>query len=286
MWVFLNNRFVAEEDATVSVFDHGFLYGDGVYETLRAYDRKIFLLRQHLARLSRSADLIGLPLPFSEKDWPPLLQEALERNRLTDAYLRITVSRGPGKIGLDPGLCPTPTVVIFATPLPPYAEEWYETGVRLTVAGIRRNHPSALSPHIKSLNFLNNILAKQEALQRGAFDAVMLNTDGYVAECTTSNIFFVTRGSLRTPSIACGLLDGITRSVVLALARESAVEVQEDAYLPAALFQADECFLTNTTMEVMPVSQIDGTPIGTASCGPVTRRLRTLFRARLPMLLE
>ena len=270
----------------VSVFDHGFLYGDGVYETLRAYQRKIFLLRRHLARLSRSAELIGLPLPLFEKDWAPLLHEALIRNDLFDAYVRITVSRGPGKIGLDPALCRTPTTVIVATPLPQYRPEWYEAGVTLTIAETRRNHPSALSPQIKSLNFLNNILAKREALARGAFDAIMLNTEGAVTECTTSNIFFVADGIVRTPSVGCGILDGITRSVVLALAEEADLNVEEGRYSPDQVLTADECFLTNTTMEIMPVSHIDGTRIGTHTPGAITSRLHTLFQARLPTLLE
>jgi branched-chain amino acid aminotransferase len=191
MWIFLNDRFVRKEDATVSVFDHGFLYGDGVYETLRAYGKRLFMLRQHLARLRRSASLIGLDVPIVEQDWTPLLQEAMKRNALSDAYLRITISRGEGNIGLDPRLCPRPTVVVISLPLQPYPAHLFQTGVSLAVVSVRRNLAAALSPQIKSLNFLNNILAKQEAARSGAFDVLMLNAEGHITECTISNVFFV-----------------------------------------------------------------------------------------------
>ena len=220
MWIYLNDRFVDRKEAVVSVFDHGFLYGDGVYETLRAYGGRIFMLQQHLARLQRSGHLIGLDLPIPEKDWAALLNEAISRNGLTDAYIRITVSRGEGEIGLDPGLCKRPTVVIVALPLQSYPPHLFGEGVKLIISRVRRNLAAALPPRIKSLNFLNNILAKQEALQTGAFDALMLNVEGHVTECTTSNLFFVRTGRLCTPSIACGILDGITREVVLLLAQE------------------------------------------------------------------
>ena len=227
MWIFLNDRFVRKEDAMVSVFDHGFLYGDGVYETLRAYGGRIFMLRQHLARLRRSASLIGLDVPIVEQDWTPLLQEAIKRNALSDAYVRITISRGEGNIGLDPRLCPRPTVVVISQPLQPYPVHLFQTGVSLAVVSVRRNLAAAVSPRIKSLNFLNNILAKQEAARSGAFDGVMLNAEGHITECTTSNIFFVKDGCVRTPSVACGILDGITRDVVLSLAREEEFPIEE-----------------------------------------------------------
>lgn len=270
----------------VSVFDHGFLYGDGVYETLRAYGGRLFMLRQHLARLRRSASLIGLEVPIAEQDWTPLLQEAMKRNALSDAYLRITISRGEGKIGLDPRLCPRPTVVVISLPLQPYPADLFQTGVSLAVVGVRRNLAAALSPRIKSLNFLNNILAKQEASRSGAFDGLMLNAEGHITECTTSNICFVKDGGIRTPSVECGILDGITREVVLSLAREQALPVQEGHYTPDDVMGADECFLTNTTMEIMPVSDIDKRSIGRGTPGPVTGRLRELFHANLPNFLQ
>ena len=287
-WVFVHDRFVRREEAVVSVFDHGFLYGDGIYETLRAYDRRIFMLRRHLARLVRSSRAIGLDLPIAGKEWPALLQEAMERNGLRDAYLRITVSRGEGDIGLDPALCRRPTVVIVALPFQPYAADVLQHGVDLSIVSIRRNHPTAISPQIKSLNFLNNILAKQEAIRAGAFDGLMLNTDGDVAECTTSNIFFVRSDRLCTPDVSCGILDGITREVVLMLAQEEpgAVAVEEGRYKPDALYQASECFVTNTSMEVMPVRSIDSRLIGQGTRGPVTERLQQTFRRELPRFLE
>jgi branched-chain amino acid aminotransferase len=286
MWIFLNDRFVRKEDALISVFDHGFLYGDGVYETLRAYGGRIFRLRQHLARLRRSASLIGLDVPMVEQDLIPVLHEAMKRNDLSDAYLRITISRGEGSIGLDPRLCPRPTVVVISLPLQPYPVELFNAGVSLAVVNVRRNLATALPPMIKSLNFLNNILAKQEASRAGAFDGLMLNAEGHITECTTSNIFFVKNGCVYTPSVACGLLDGITREIVLSLAREQEFPTEEGCYKPEALLEADECFLTNTTMEIMPVQDIDKRPIGKERPGPVTARLRELFRANLPRFLE
>jgi branched-chain amino acid aminotransferase len=286
MWIFLNDGFVRKEDAMVSVFDHGFLYGDGVYETLRAYGGRLFRLRQHLARLRRSASLIGLDIPIVEQDLIAVLQEAMKRNNLTDAYLRITVSRGEGNIGLDPRLCPRPTVVVISLPLQPYPVELFNTGASLAIVSIRRNLAAALPPMIKSLNFLNNILAKQEASRTGAFDGLMLNAEGHITECTTSNMFFVKEGCLHTPSVACGILDGITREIVLSLAREQGLPTAEGCYLPDTLLEADECFLTNTTMEIMPVRNIDTRPIGKERSRPVTDRLRERFRATLPRFLE
>jgi len=275
MWIFLNDRFVRKEDARVSVFDHGFLYGG-----------RVFRSRQHLARLRRSASLIGLEMPIVEQDLIAVLQEAMKRNDLSDAYLRITVSRGEGNIGLDPRLCPRPTVVVICLPLQPYPVELFNTGVSLAIVNVRRNLSAALPPMIKSLNFLNNILAKQEASRAGAFDGLMLNAEGHITECTTSNMFFVKDGCVHTPSVACGILDGITREIVLSLAREHKFPTEEGCYPPDAPLEADECFLTNTTMEIMPVRDIDQCPIGKEKPGPVTGRLRELFRATLPRFLE
>lgn len=285
MDIFLNDRFVTRDEALISVFDHGFLYGDGVYETLRAYGGRIFMRDQHLARLRRSAKLIGLEIPIPEKDWPGLLRDAMARNQLQDAQLRITVSRGTGEIGLDPGLCPTPTVVIIANPYKPYPARLFAEGVSLITATVRRNLATALSPQIKSLNFLNNILAKQEATKAGAFDAVMLNAEGRVTECTISNVFFVQNGTLCTPSVACGILDGITRDVVLTLAKEQGIKTEESAYTAEALRQAEECFLTNTTMEVMPVRDVDQHLVGSGKPGPLTLALHKEFRSNLDRFL-
>ena len=288
MWIYLNNRFVKEEAAVVSVFDHGFLYGDGVYETIRSYGNRLFMRDQHLARLRRSADAIGLKIP--DRDWPDLLHEAMTRNEVgndrVDAYIRITISRGVGDIGLDPALCPDPTIVIMTKPLRPPSPDLYREGVSLIVAKTRRNLPSALDPQIKATNFLNNILAKREAIAVGAFDSLLLNWESDLAEGTVSNVFFVAAGRLCTPSLACGILDGITRNIVLTLAREAQIPVEEGQFDVHALRLADECFLSNTTMEVMPATTLDGRPVGDGKPGPVTQALHRQFAANRTRFLE
>jgi branched-chain amino acid aminotransferase len=290
MWVFLNDRFVRKQEAVVSVFDHGFLYGDGVYETLRSYGSRIFMRDQHLARLRRSAEAIGLHLPIPDSQWTELLHEAMRRNEVgndrVDAYLRITVSRGEGEIGLDPGLCPHPTVVIMTKALHPSPPALSHGGVTLTVAKTRRNLPQALSPQIKSTNFLNNILAKRESIAAGTFDSLFLNWRDELTECTVSNLFFISGTTLHTPALDCGILDGITRSIVMTLAQEEGLPVQENHYHIADLREADECFLTNTSMEIMPVTRVDSFPIGDGLPGPLTRRLQTRFIERRTRFLE
>ncbi|GKS59740.1 branched chain amino acid aminotransferase [Nitrospira sp.] len=290
MWIYLNDRFLPKEEAVVSVFDHGFLYGDGVYETLRSYGPTIFLLTEHLARLRRSADLIHLRIPIEDSAWFGILTEAMARNSVgtpdCDAYIRITISRGPGEIGLDPVLCPTPTLVIITKPLARPADTLYRNGIRLITAHTRRNQAESLNPQIKSLNFLNNILAKQEALAAGAYDAVMLNTQGEVAECTISNIFFVIQGRLCTPAIECGLLDGLTRNMVLTLARRAGIPTEEGRFRAPALQEASECFVTNTSSEVLPAVSLDGKPFGSGHPGPITQELGRLFREHVHSLLR
>ena len=288
MWIYVNDRFVQEKDATISVFDHGFLYGDGVYETIRSYGSKIFMRDPHLARLHRSAAAIGLKVPA--RHWPALLHEAMERNEagneLVDAYMRITISRGPGDIGLDPALCLQPTVVIMTKALHPPAATLYQTGVTVIVAKTKRNLPAALDPQIKTTNFLNNILAKREAIAAQAFDALLLNWESHVTECTVSNIFFVAAGRLHTPSLDCGILDGITRDVILTLAREEGIPVEEGRYHVEQLLAADECFLSNTSMELMPVCTVNGQLIGGGCPGALTKRLHQLFVASRMRFVE
>ena len=290
MWVFLNDRFVRKEEALVSVFDHGFLYGDGVYETLRSYGSRIFMRDQHLVRLRRSAEAIGLELPIPDSQWPELLHDGMRRNDVgndrTDAYLRITVSRGEGEIGLDPALCPRPTVVIMTKALHPSPSALAGDGASLTVAKTRRNLPEALSPHIKSTNFLNNILAKRESIAAGTFDSLFLNWKDELTECTVSNLFFISGTTLHTPAMDCGILDGITRSIVMTLAQEEGLRVQQGHYHVADLRRADECFLTNTSMKIMPVIRVDSFPIGEGHPGPLTRRLQTRFVENRPRFLE
>jgi branched-chain amino acid aminotransferase len=282
MYVFLNGRVVKESDACISVYDHGFLYGDGIYETMRSYEGIVFMLDRHIARLGHSASLIKLALPGGEflRD---AVRETMESNGLSDAYVRITVSRGRGPIGLDPGLCKEPTVVVIAKEFREYPAEYYEKGTELILAKTRRNLVEALDPGIKSLNFLNNILAKAEAVERGAYEAVMLNKDGYIAEGTVSNIFFVSNGRLCTPSREVGILEGITREVVISAAKADGIEVKEGRFRPEDIFSADEVFLTNTTGEIMPVSKLEHASF---RVGEITRRLHELYSAEVTRYIE
>ena len=278
MLVYLNGHFVPREEANVSVYDHGFLYGDGIYETMRAYGGKIFLLARHLSRLKRSADALALSLPLPIDKIGETLNEALTVNKLREAYVRIQVTRGTGEIGLDPALCPAPTMVILVKPFKDYPPALYEKGVNVAIVGTRRNHPLSLDPAIKSTNFLNNILAKMESLQAGAYEGIMLNWKGYVAEGTISNIFAFRKRVLATPSLETGILDGITRDLVIRLAKQSKIDVEERLLRPRDLARADECFITNTTVEILPVTAIDGAPVGSGAPGPVTLKLLNAYR--------
>ncbi|MDA8079869.1 MAG: aminotransferase class IV [Nitrospiraceae bacterium] len=281
-YIFINDKTVPDSEAMISVYDHGFLYGDGIYETMRSYDGVVFMREQHLERLSRSAAFIRLKAP-SEKFVEEAVRQTLAANGLADAYIRITVSRGKGPIGLDPDLCPEPTFVVFAQEFRRYPESWYRDGVRLILAGTRRNPVDAVNPRIKSLNFLNNILAKIEAKDRGAQEAVMLNEGGYIAEGTISNIFFMKDELLRTPSLEAGILDGITRDLVISLARRNGVKVEEGLFLPQDLLEATEVFYTNTTSEIMPVSMVDQRPF---IVGEATRFLHRLYREEVVKYVE
>lgn len=286
MWIYLNDRFVPPEEAVVSVFDHGFLYGDGVYETMRAYRGRVLLLTEHLARLERSASRLQLQVPIPREQLGDLVRTSVERNRLQEAYIRVTVSRGAGEIGLDPGLCKTPTLVIVAKLFQPSPDSFYAEGVGIAVVRTRRNLPEALPPEVKSLNFLNNILAKIEATAAGAYEGVMLNHRDELTEGTTSNLFVVQNGHLRTPALECGILDGITRGVVLKLAHELKIPTEETRLRVEDLYGAEECFLTNTTQQVLPVTNVNGRPVGNGRPGPITGRLRASFQTRLDRLLE
>jgi len=284
--IYLNDKFVPQDQAMISVFDHGFLYGDGAFETLRAYRGRIFQMERHLERLTDSCDLIGLSSPIPRSRWQELLSESLQSNHLSEALLRITISRGEGEIGLDSSLCTHPTVVIMAKPYKPYPPDFRQYGVRLALANIRRNPIVAQPPAVKSLSFLNNILAKHEASRAGCFDAVMLNLDGLLTECTTSNIFFVYRGQLCTPSTECGILRGVTRDVVMTLAKEEGLSVVEGSFTLEQLLAAEECFLTNSGMEVMPVSHVDTHRIGASCPGAWTVTLYQLFHDHLDRFVD
>ncbi len=286
MLVYLNGAFVPKEDAKISVFDHGFLYGDGIYETMRAYGGGFFLLPEHLKRLQRSADAVSLRLPLPLEKIAETLYEALRVNKLQDAYVRLHISRGPGEIGLDPALCPEPTMVITAKLFKDYPVEYYERGVSLAIVATRRNHPLALDPAIKATNFLNNILAKIESIRAGAYEGIMLNWEGLVAEGTICNIFHVKSGVLHTPHLKTGILDGVTRALVLDLAQKAGLSISETAVRPQDLLDADECFITNSTMEIMPVTQIDKKLIGSGKPGRITTLLHQGYKKEVLACLK
>ena len=256
MYIYLDDGLVSESEAKVSVYDHGFLYGDGIYETMRAYEGVVFMIDEHIRRLERSASLIMLHIPPPQYIIDAVFQ-TLRANSLSDAYIRITVSRGKGPIGLDPALCPRPTLVIISEKFQQYPETYYKNGVNLIISRVVRNHIMAINPMIKSLNFLNNVLAKSEAKERGAYEAIMLNSDGVITEGTVCNIFFIKDGKLYTPSVDAGILDGITRNIVMGLAVKAGIEVREGMFYPSDIFGAEEVFFTNTTAEVMPVSRVE-----------------------------
>jgi branched-chain amino acid aminotransferase len=278
MLVYVDGHFKPRKKALVSVFDHGFLYGDGIYETMRAYEGYLFLVKKHLSRLKKSAQSISLRLPMPLDQIENALNETLKVNNLREAYVRIQISRGIGEIGLDPALCPSPTMVIVAKPFHDYPEAQYQKGVSVALVRTRRNHPLALPPSIKGTNFLNNILAKIESIKAGAYEAVMLNWEGYVAEGTISNVFMVKKGVLYTPGLETGILEGVTRDLVLRLARRKGIPVRETFLKPNQLRAADECFITNTTMEIMPVTSIDRKRVGSGMPGPVTAVLGQAYR--------
>jgi len=275
MHVYLNDKIVASSEAKISVFDHGFLYGDGIYETMRSYDGVVFMIDEHILRLLRSASLIGLDIGKSVEEVKLAIFETLHANRLDNAYIRLTISRGEGPIGLDPALCRVPTFVVMAQDFRNYPRAYYDEGLKLIISSVRRNSKEALNPQIKSLNFLNNILAKIEAIKADVEEALMLNAEGYLAEGTISNIFFVKDNILCTPSVECGILDGITRAIVLDLAARNGVMVKEGKFLPEELFAASEVIITNTTMEVMPVRQVGSTNF---KAGDIARLLLKKYR--------
>jgi len=286
MLVYLNGRFVAREQAQVSVFDHGFLYGDGIYETMRAYGGKLFLLKKHLARLKHSADAISLKLHLPLDRIGDALNESVSINKLQEAYVRLHISRGPGELGLDPALCAAPTMVIVAKPFHEYPAAYFERGISVAIVATRRNHPLALPPAIKGTNFLNNILAKIEAIKAHAYEGIMLNWEGYVAEGTISNICMVKKGVLYTPHLDTGILEGVTRDLVLRLAKRNKIPVREAMLLPKDLLSADESFITNTTMEIMPVTTVGRKKIGRGVPGPVTAALRKAYQKEVRACLK
>ncbi len=279
MLVYIDGQFLPREQATISVFDHGFLYGDGVFEGIRAYDGRIFKLEEHIARLYESAHHLMLQIPLPEEEMAEVTLETMRKNDLHDAYIRTVVSRGRGDLGLDPQKCPRSTVVIIADKISLFPPEYYEQGLSIITATTRQRSANTQEPRIKSLNYLNNILVKMEASQAGAMEAVVLNTQGYVVEGSGSNIFIVNKkDELLTPPSYLGILEGITRNVVLELAREEGLVIREQPFTRHDLYIARECFLTGTAAELIPVISIDQRLIGNGLPGPLTKMLMQKFQ--------
>jgi len=278
MKVYLNGKFVDEAKAVVSVFDHGLLYGDGVFEGIRSYNGLIFKLQEHIDRLFESAHTIMLKIPLSKPELAEAVRQSLRVNKLSNAYIRLVVTRGEGDLGLDPRKCTRPTVFVIADRIELYPKKLYEQGLELITVATQRNVPEALNPQIKSLNYLNNILAKIEAITAGFEEAIMLSPSGYVTECTGENLFVVSGKRLLTPPPYIGVLRGITRRTVMELGRRQKLDVAEELLTRYDLFNADECFLTGTAAEIVPVVKIDGRVIGAGKPGPVTKHLQTAFR--------
>jgi branched-chain amino acid aminotransferase len=277
--IYINGKYYDKEDAKISVYDHGLLYGDGVFEGIRSYGGRVFRLDEHLRRLWDSAQAIWLKIPMTREEMAKAVYETLKLNNLKDGYIRLVVTRGAGTLGLDPNRCANPQVIIITDHIALYPPEFYEKGLEIVTVSTMRNHTAALSPRIKSLNYLNNILAKVEGLKAGCVEALMLNTKGEVAECTGDNIFVVRDGVLSTPPPEAGILDGITRAAVIELASVSGRTVREVPLTKHDVYVADECFLTGTAAEVIPVVKVDNRAIGAGVPGPVTKDLTKRFGA-------
>jgi branched-chain amino acid aminotransferase len=276
--LYLNGSWLSREEAKISAFDQGFLYGDGVYEVIRVYRGKPFYLAEHLVRLWASAEAIGIRRGNVNVDLPSLCAEALRRNRLSDALLRIILTRGPGDETVYPGSGESPTLLVIPREFHDLPEEKYRKGIRAVVVSVRRNSALALPPRIKSITLLNNILAKREALERGADEPILLSPEGHLSESCASNVFFVTPGRVKTPDVSVGLLWGITRRVVIDIVKKLGLPLEEGFYAAEELLSAEEVFLTSTTREIMPVTLLDGKPVGDGKPGSISRNLLVEFR--------
>jgi branched-chain amino acid aminotransferase len=276
--VYINGKFYDKPDAKISVYDHGLLYGDGVFEGIRIYEGKIFRLKEHVNRLFESARAIKLEIPLGPGQMIEAIQATVAANNKRNGYIRPLVTRGAGYLGLDPRKTSDPQVVIIVDDISLYPPELYENGMEIATVATIRNHPAALSPRVKSLNYLNNILAKIEGVLSGCPESLMLNHKGEIAECSGDNIFLVKGKILRTPPIDAGILEGITRGAVLELAHAAKITVQETALTRHDVFIAEECFLTGTAAEIIPVVKCDARPIGTGKPGPMTKQLREAFQ--------
>ncbi len=277
--VWLDGKWSDRETATISVYDHGLLYGDGVFEGIRVYGGKIFKLSEHLDRLYDSAKAIWLTIPMPKDEMAAVTEEAVRRSGIAEAYIRHVITRGVGDLGLDPRKCPKPSIIIIVDTIRLFPEEVYETGLRVVTAGTPIPHREALSPRVKSLNYLAHILAKIEGIHSGADEVLMLDSEGHVAEGSGQNIFVVKDGAIRTPAPYAGILKGVTRDVVIELAREAGYDMQETMLNRYDVYTADEAFFTGTASELIAIRQVDGRIIGTGKSGPVTRDLRSRFQA-------
>jgi branched-chain amino acid aminotransferase len=275
--IYISGKYYDKEHAKISVYDHGLLYGDGVFEGMRSYHGKVFRLGEHLDRLWDSARSIWLTIPISKEEMAKAVNDTLAKNGIRDGYIRLIITRGSGTLGLDPNKCPVPEVIIITDHIQLYPQEFYDNGLKIVTAATVRNHSAALSPRIKSLNYLNNILAKIEGLRAGCVEALMLNTKGEVAECTGDNIFLVKNGTLFTPPIDAGILEGITRNAVIELAEQAGITVRQIPLSRHDVYIADEVFLTGSAAEVIPVVEIDSRPIGDGKPGPLTKKLTAKF---------
>jgi branched-chain amino acid aminotransferase len=275
--IWIDGKFYDKENAKISVYDHGLLYGDGVFEGIRVYRGRIFECDTHLRRLFDSARAIRLTPPRTAEQLKAAMEETIRINNFSDCYIRLVITRGVGYLGLNPNRCPTPTVFIITDTIELYPPEMYEKGMSIITSSVVRTHPNSLSPRIKSLNYLNNILAKIEAADADVPEAVLLNQEGNVAECSGDNIFIVRLGKVQTPATADGILEGITRHVMIELCQKLSIPCVEKSLQRHDLYIADECFLTGTAAEVVPVTRIDGRPIGAGTPGPITRRLMEAF---------
>ncbi|MCW5893114.1 MAG: branched-chain-amino-acid transaminase [bacterium] len=279
MLIWLDGRLVPRDEAKISVFDHGLLYGDGVFEGIRVYARRVFRLAEHLDRLYDSARALALDIPMDRAAMAGVVEETVRANRKDDAYIRLVVTRGVGDLGVDPARCPVPTIVCIVTDIQVYPPARYAAGIAVITSATRQVSHEAYDARIKSLNYLKNVLAKIDATRAGCEEAIMLNGDGFIAECTADNLFVVRAGTLLTPSPQDGALAGITRGAILALAGEAGVEAREARLGRFDVYTADEVFVTGTGAEVMPVTTVDGRPVGDGTPGPVTQRLQDAFHA-------
>ncbi|MFQ5667674.1 MAG: branched-chain-amino-acid transaminase [Candidatus Binatia bacterium] len=279
MQIYIDGEWHTRETAKVSVFDHGLLYGDGVFEGIRIYNRRIFRLEPHLERLYASAQALALTVPLRREHMAAAVREAVRRNRQEQGYIRLVVTRGVGDLGIDPRSCAQPSVIIIVTDIRVYPRELYATGVKVMTAPTRQVSHEVVDPRVKSLNYLKNVLGKIDAQRAGAHEAILLNGAGFVAECTADNLFVVRRAQLLTPAPQEGALEGVTRGAILELAAEAGIAAAEARVTRYDVYAADECFLTGTGAEVMPVSQVDGRLIGDGKPGPITRRLTQAFHA-------